>query len=93
MQRCGITKLAGKNNYISLHIVQGKWEYRTHSSTYRLFLFDTSIDIVSETLFYLLNVCVRYQYRYCIEHTIPPTRLLIPIHVQRTYHKCTQPSS
>ena len=85
MQRCGITKLAGKNNYISLHIVQGKWEYRTHSSTYRLFLFDTSIDIVSETLFYLLNVCVRYQYRYCIEHTLLPTDCLCSIPVSILY--------
>ena len=91
MERWGITKLAGKNNYISLYIIQDKWEYRTHSSTVWLLMFDTSIDTVSNTLFYLLTSYVRYQYRYCIEHTLLPSDCLcsIPVSILYRIHSST----
>jgi hypothetical protein len=51
--------------------------YRTHSSAYWLLMFDTNIDIVSSTLFYLLNCLCPIPISIFIEHTLLPTKLLM----------------
>lgn len=40
-------------------------------------VFDTSIDIVSNTLFYLLTACARYIIDTVSTHALLPTRMLM----------------